>query len=253
MKCVSCGAEIPGDSRFCPSCGRQQLPPAAQVCDSCGRKINPGQIFCTSCGTRIETDKTLPAQAGIPLQQQVPPFQPPPQSNIPPFYSGSPVKAGPVTQQEVRSVGAGVGARAVATIIDCVILMIISYILAAMSGSTNSGGFELTGGPFFLMCLIGLAYYMFFEGTRGATPGKMVVGLKVVKADGSKCDLGAAAIRTVLRLVDGFLFYLVAAIIVWTSPAKQRLGDRVANTLVVGGGKVKFTGVGDHNYYNFDE
>jgi len=37
----------------------------------------------------------------------------------------------------------------------------------------------------------------------------------------------------VLRVVDGIMFYLVGAIIIWTSMDKQRLGDRVAKTIVV--------------------
>jgi uncharacterized RDD family membrane protein YckC len=37
----------------------------------------------------------------------------------------------------------------------------------------------------------------------------------------------------VLRIVDGIVFYLVAAIAVWTSDRKQRIGDRVAGTIVI--------------------
>jgi hypothetical protein len=36
-----------------------------------------------------------------------------------------------------------------------------------------------------------------------------------------------------LRIVDAFLFYLVAAIAVWSSPKRQRIGDRAAATVVV--------------------
>lgn len=39
--------------------------------------------------------------------------------------------------------------------------------------------------------------------------------------------------RNVLRLLDGLFFYLIAAILVWTSRNRQRLGDRVAGTAVV--------------------
>lgn len=45
--------------------------------------------------------------------------------------------------------------------------------------------------------------------------------------------MGAAIIRTLLRIIDGIAVYLVGAIFVWTSPRKQRLGDRVAKTLVI--------------------
>jgi uncharacterized RDD family membrane protein YckC len=40
-------------------------------------------------------------------------------------------------------------------------------------------------------------------------------------------------LRTVLRLIDGILGYLVAFIVVLASDRRRRLGDMVAKTLVV--------------------
>jgi uncharacterized RDD family membrane protein YckC len=74
-------------------------------------------------------------------------------------------------------------------------------------------------------------YFVVFEWLFGATPGK-ATKLRVVKIDGSPCTLGAAAVRGFLRLVDGLFFGLVAAISM-REPRKQRLGDRLARTLVV--------------------
>lgn len=71
------------------------------------------------------------------------------------------------------------------------------------------------------------------ETLYGGTVGKLALGLKVVKEDGSALDWQTSAVRTVLRIVDGLFVYLVAAILVWTSPTNQRLGDKVAKTLVV--------------------
>ncbi|MFL5661319.1 MAG: RDD family protein, partial [Ktedonobacteraceae bacterium] len=67
----------------------------------------------------------------------------------------------------------------------------------------------------------------------GATLGKMVVGLRVVKLDGSPISWSESVIRNLLRIIDGIFFYLVGAIFVWTSPRKQRLGDRAASTVVI--------------------
>ena len=71
------------------------------------------------------------------------------------------------------------------------------------------------------------------EKMYGASLGKMAMGLKVVTETGQPLDWNAAIIRTLLRLIDGLFVYLIGAILVWTSPTKQRLGDKVAKTLVV--------------------
>jgi uncharacterized RDD family membrane protein YckC len=63
------------------------------------------------------------------------------------------------------------------------------------------------------------------------------VKIKVVKqADQSAISYGEAAVRTILRIIDlipFFVPYLLAAVLMWSSEDKQRLGDRVANTVVV--------------------
>ena len=127
----------------------------------------------------------------------------------------------------------GVGRRAVAVIIDSILLFIVGYAMAAVTGGTTREGFNLTGGPAFIWFGIALAYYVVMEKTYGATLGKKVMNLKVVKQDGSAIDWQAAIIRNILRIVDGFCFYLVGAIVVWVSKSKQRVGDMVAHTLVV--------------------
>ena len=62
----------------------------------------------------------------------------------------------------------------------------------------------------------------------------MLLGIKVVREDsGEVPGIGAAAVRSVLRIVDGLLAYLVAFVTVLISTKNQRLGDMAANTLVV--------------------
>ena len=127
----------------------------------------------------------------------------------------------------------GVGRRAVAIIIDTILLGIVGYLLAMVTGSTTQGGFMLTGAPGLLFFLIVIAYYVVMEKTSGATLGKMAMKLKVVKQDGAALDWQASIVRNVMRIIDGFFFYLVGAIVVWISKSKQRLGDMAAHTIVV--------------------
>lgn len=126
-----------------------------------------------------------------------------------------------------------VGRRAVAVIIDSILFFIMVWVIAAMTGGTTATGFEITGGPAFFSFAIFLLYYVGLEATRGATVGKMAMGIRVTMEDGSPIDWRASLIRNVLRIVDGQLVYLVGAILVWMSPKKQRLGDRIAKTVVV--------------------
>jgi uncharacterized RDD family membrane protein YckC len=131
----------------------------------------------------------------------------------------------------------GVGLRAVATIVDTILLLVVGYVMAMAIGGTSAEGFHLEGGPFFLWTLIAFGYYIVMEAKFGATIGKRMVGLKVVKLEGAaSLDWQAAIVRNILRLVDGFLFYLIGAIVVWTSDKKQRLGYKVAHTVVIKSG-----------------
>jgi uncharacterized RDD family membrane protein YckC len=127
----------------------------------------------------------------------------------------------------------GVGRRAVAVIIDSILLGIVAYLVAMATGNTTAEGFQLHGTPAVLVFLIAFGYYVFMEKTSGATLGKMAMKLKVVKQDGAALDWQAAVVRNILRIIDGLFFYLVGAIAVWISKSKQRLGDMAAHTIVV--------------------
>jgi uncharacterized RDD family membrane protein YckC len=127
----------------------------------------------------------------------------------------------------------GVGRRFAASIIDGIVLMVIMYVIAAATGGTTSDGFSLQGAPVFIGLGIWVLYYIGLEATTGATLGKLALGIRVTKADGSGMDWVASITRNVLRIVDGLFVYLVGAILIWNSPKRQRLGDRVAGTVVV--------------------
>ncbi len=130
----------------------------------------------------------------------------------------------------------GVGKRAAATIVDTIICFFgIGYAVALATGGVNEEGFgfEVTGLPALLVFFLWFAYYVVMEATVGATVGKLILGLRVVKSDDSSLDWQASIIRNILRIADGFCFYLLGAILAWNSPLKQRLGDRAAGTVVV--------------------
>lgn len=87
------------------------------------------------------------------------------------------------------------------------------------------------------LCLAFLAvmvlYFVLFEGL-GATPGKAILGLRVVGAGGERPGLLRSLIRNAMRVVDGLpALGVLAAVLIATSPERTRLGDRVAGTRVV--------------------
>jgi uncharacterized RDD family membrane protein YckC len=88
------------------------------------------------------------------------------------------------------------------------------------------------------LCLIFLVimglYFVFLEGWLGATVGKWVLGLRVVRTDGRQPGLWKGLVRNVLRLVDGLpAFSILGVLLIQRSTERARFGDRVAGTRVI--------------------
>lgn len=84
-----------------------------------------------------------------------------------------------------------------------------------------------------LWVLASLFVFSFLEGRWGATPGKWIVGIRVVGTDLQPCGFGRAIVRNVLKFVDGFFNYLVGILLVALNENRQRVGDMAANTIVI--------------------
>jgi uncharacterized RDD family membrane protein YckC len=132
------------------------------------------------------------------------------------------------------------GRRILATFVDAIVLGVLFVVIAALlTGGSPVGPprgrfFSIGAFPTFGFFVLAMVYYIVLEGNLGQTLGKKLLGIKVVREDtGVIPGVGAAAIRSVLRLVDGLFGYLVAFIAVLASRKNQRLGDMAAHTLVV--------------------
>jgi uncharacterized RDD family membrane protein YckC len=130
------------------------------------------------------------------------------------------------------------GRRIVAALIDLLVLVVLFIVLATLIGDTEasdgSASANLDGGPALLFFALSLLYYGVLEATTGQTLGKRLLGIRVARLDGSAPSAGHIAARTVLRVVDGILFYLVGLIAVLaTGQKRQRIGDLAAGTTVV--------------------
>jgi uncharacterized RDD family membrane protein YckC len=82
---------------------------------------------------------------------------------------------------------------------------------------------------------VSIGYGILFEWRWGGqTPGKRLMLLRVVDAEGLKLAFHQVAIRNLLRLVDALpVLYMVGGTAALLSRDGQRLGDMAANTVVI--------------------
>ena len=126
----------------------------------------------------------------------------------------------------------GIWIRFISFLIDTIVLGVLIGVIGSILGfsvvsRTAGWGFGL------LSFIIFLAYFTYLEGSKGQTIGKMVTKIKVVGEDGEMINMNQAFTRNILRVIDGLLAYLIGAILIWRSDKKQRLGDRIAKTVVI--------------------
>jgi uncharacterized RDD family membrane protein YckC len=133
----------------------------------------------------------------------------------------------------------GVGPRALAYVLDSLILAVTITIVDVVSGGSNSGAAHTSllhpnTAAVALLNAASLVYFGGLESAWGATIGKRIVGLRVVMVSGGALTGRAVLIRTVCRLIDMLpVLYAVGVVLVWASPRRQRLGDRWGGTVVV--------------------
>lgn len=141
---------------------------------------------------------------------------------------------------------AGLVQRFAASVVDLILLGVLTLLLAlpfgltaaALSLSVGMPGWwvGLLFGPLLLlMFLLWVLYFTYFESTTGQTLGKLLFGLKVVDLrTGRPPDAARAFVRTLLRVVDWLpAFYLLGFFVAALTSQRQRLGDMLAETIVL--------------------
>ena len=166
--------------------------------------------------------------------------QPLPNSQVPPVVSTpqpivpnvpvAPVPPPPVSVPPSTAQYASFGRRFLAILLDGFIIMLISMAInlpfALFLPDLSSLGTLIGYG-------CSLFYYIYFIGSRGQTLGKMALGIKVVKTDGSPVGYLNAFLREVVgKFISGLVLGLGYLWILW-DPRKQAWHDKIANTIVV--------------------
>src|SRR6266568_4698571 len=135
---------------------------------------------------------------------------------------------------------AGVGSRIAAAACDAVLLGVLSFglglgLAALLTGRESAGAWSTLVAVLALLALFLLfwGYFLLFEAlNHGRTPGKRLMGIRVVMDTGHPITFAAAAVRNLIRVVDGLPFGLVGLAFVLFHPQNKRLGDIVAGTVV---------------------
>lgn len=135
---------------------------------------------------------------------------------------------------------AGFWRRFFAYIIDMVILWVpfgplyyFTYIAPVWQLSMPEQ-FAMSALVNLIMMTTPLLYSIVFESSKlQATPGKLVLGIKVTDMEGNRLTFWKATARTVCKFISG-LTILVGYMMAAFTTRKQALHDKLSNTLVVG-------------------
>ena len=164
---------------------------------------------------------------------------------------------------ELGSAGSRAGAFLIDLFIMLALLIALTIALGYVFSSTTNAGGESSLGAIAILWLIGSfvlrnGWFSLFEmGSRGATPGKRAMGMRVVARDGARLTGAAVIARNAMREIEIFLplsflaaqvadgtadTFLIIFALVWSgiflffplfNRDRLRVGDLVAGTWVV--------------------
>lgn len=180
----------------------------------------------------------MPVQPGMPTSQQPlsPTYPQPPVANYP-----------PANPMQMQANYAGFGRRFAAVFIDGILLGVVNVVLniistvvtgvlsASSDSTTTPAAVIITGVVGLLNIAINFVYSIYFIGTKGQTPGKMALGIKVISKANPQQKLGytTAFLREVVgKLVSGIVLSLGYLWAIWDDE-KQTWHDKIANTVVI--------------------
>ncbi len=128
---------------------------------------------------------------------------------------------------------ASIGDRIVATIIDMLVMLAWGLFNGMLSGALDLNVGYVWG---IAIIMIPISVYSLVSEIflNGRTLGKIAMGTRVVRLDGTPPNMGNYLMRWMLRVIDIWLFSGVVAVITAAINGKgQRLGDLAAGTAVV--------------------
>ncbi len=122
--------------------------------------------------------------------------------------------------------------RAVGFVVDNIIVLILLYLFNAVAGLSSS---SLVAGDtviFSVLSILAQVAYWWVWNTIGWSPGKRVVGLRIVGEDGAAPGLDRGFRRTVISLLSGMALFAGYLWALWDS-RNQTWHDKAGETFVV--------------------
>ena len=178
---------------------------ATRVCPSCGTTAH-GVPFCVSCLRPLHGSLSTPSGA---IQVQF------------------------MTEQSV--IKAGFFRRFAAFALDWLVLSIIADIVrfAYRFGSGADPGITNIDAAMGLSAVLFILYFVLFTGEGGQTLGKMLLGIRVQRMDGSPVSYRLALVRTLGYVLSTFFMTFLGFLWALWDKEKQAWHDKIAGTEVV--------------------
>jgi uncharacterized RDD family membrane protein YckC len=154
----------------------------------------------------------------------------------------------------IAGVGSRGGAVLVDTLIQAAVLLLVTAALAGASVAVSSflDSFSRATGMLILgLWVLGLfaistGYFMLFEIVwNGQTPGKRLLGLRVIRESGYPIRPVDSVVRNLVRIVDWLpIAYGIGVLVMLLNRRSRRLGDFAGGTLVVREGRQRTLAAG---------
>lgn len=238
MRCPHCGLVTFSHAATCKQCGRAlagagpepraAAPPAAPPDASWWGTALPEEV-----ATQLEPDAL--DLGGLRLPETVP-------------QAGGQVRGAEVVAEAAAEAPSprvgGFWRRGMAGLVDTIVsgglalLAGAAAVVAAAGGGKLAGRLDLTTDLVAAVAAVlavagtSLGYYSLFIGAWGQTPGKVLFGLTVARADGRPVGYGRAAWRWGVSWVSLGLFGL-GVLLIAVTPRKRALHDLLAGTVVL--------------------
>ena len=229
----------------CPKCGWKN-PDNAQKCAQCFEVLRQAPAPPPPQQTQVQQPYPQQTVARPPyVQQQLPPqtqYYPPQQQPYPgQAYPGQQPYGYPY---QAYANYAGFWIRFAAQLIDGFVMFVVgigiglalgvsAFATSGLGGHGNAAVSAAGTVANLLSWTVGIAYIVGMNTMYGATLGKMAVGIRIVRSNGSPISFGIALARHLLQSVFAVFTCGLAYIAVAVNIGKQGWHDQIVDTVVI--------------------